>query len=45
MDLLLAVQDFLIAWHKGKREDVEAVDHDEFRRVAQGSSPSRISIA
>jgi hypothetical protein len=25
MDLLLAVQDFLIGWHKGKREDVEAV--------------------
>jgi len=25
MDLLLAVQDFLIDWHKGKRKDVEGV--------------------
>jgi hypothetical protein len=33
MDLLLAVQDFLIAWHKGKREDVNAVITTSFARL------------
>ena len=29
MDLLLAVQDFMIAWHTGKPEQVKAVDYAE----------------
>jgi hypothetical protein len=33
MDLLLVVQDFLVAWHKGKREEVEAVTTTSFAKL------------
>jgi hypothetical protein len=33
MDLLLTVQDFLIAWHKGKREDVQSVTTLTFAKL------------
>ena len=33
MDLLLAVQDFLIAWQKGKRENIESVSTPTFAKL------------
>ncbi|HET6326965.1 MAG TPA: hypothetical protein VFG04_19960 [Planctomycetaceae bacterium] len=33
MDLLLVVQDFLVAWHKGKREEVQAVTTASFGKL------------
>ena len=33
MDLLLVVQDFLVAWHKGKREEVQAVTTVSFGKL------------
>jgi hypothetical protein len=33
MDLLLVVQDFLVAWHKGKREDVQKVTTVSFGKL------------
>jgi hypothetical protein len=33
MDLLLVVQDFLVAWHKGKREEVQAVSTASFGKL------------
>jgi len=39
MDLLLAVQDFLIAWNKGKREDVQGVITPTFAKLL-GDLPS-----
>jgi hypothetical protein len=33
MDLLLVVQDFLVAWHKGKREEVQGVTTVSFGKL------------
>jgi hypothetical protein len=33
MDLLLVVQDFLVAWHKGKREEVQEVTTASFGKL------------
>jgi hypothetical protein len=33
MDLLLVVQDFLVAWHKGKREEVQGVTTASFGKL------------
>lgn len=33
MDLLLVIQDFLVAWHSGKKEEVQAVTTNSFAKL------------
>jgi hypothetical protein len=42
MDLLLAVQDFLIAWHKGKPDEVHSVITPTFAALLKDLPPSQL---
>lgn len=42
MDLLLAVQDFLVAWHGGKRDDVQKVTTRSFGQLLADLPPAHL---